>query len=114
MPGRTWSIDEWISEEDGGALIECRDEDAVTEALQALADPELRRRHGERNERYVRAKLGDPESSSSSSTSDFWADETRVPRGHPAPPPASERSLGGRAVARDSLRKCRETVPGYA
>jgi glycosyltransferase involved in cell wall biosynthesis len=61
VAGRTWSIDEWISEEEGGALIECRDEDAVTHALQALlADPELRRRHGERNERYVRAKLGDP------------------------------------------------------
>jgi len=61
VAGRTWTIDEWISEDEGGALLECRDEDAVTEALQTLlADPELRRRHGARNEQYVRAQLGDP------------------------------------------------------
>jgi glycosyltransferase involved in cell wall biosynthesis len=61
VAGKTWSIDEWISEDEGGALVECRDEDAVTSALGALlADPELRRRHGERNERYVRSRLGDP------------------------------------------------------
>jgi glycosyltransferase involved in cell wall biosynthesis len=61
VAGRTWSIDEWISPAEGGALLECRDEDAVTEALLTLlADPELRRRHGERNERYVRQRLGDP------------------------------------------------------
>jgi glycosyltransferase involved in cell wall biosynthesis len=61
VAGRTWSIDEWISETEGGALLECRDENAVTEALRALlADPALRRRHGERNERYVRSRLGDP------------------------------------------------------
>jgi glycosyltransferase involved in cell wall biosynthesis len=61
VAGRTWSIDEWISEEEGGALLPCRDEVAVAEALGALLrDPELRRRHGERNERFVRQRLGDP------------------------------------------------------
>jgi glycosyltransferase involved in cell wall biosynthesis len=61
VAGRTWSIDEWISEKEGGALLECRDEEAVTAALRALlADPALRRHHGARNERYVRARLGDP------------------------------------------------------
>lgn len=61
VAGRTWSIDEWIGEDDGGALVECRDEDAVAGAIDALLrDPELRRRHGERNERTVRARLGDP------------------------------------------------------
>jgi glycosyltransferase involved in cell wall biosynthesis len=61
VAGRTWSIDEWLSEEEGGILVECRDEEAVAAALRALlADPDLRRRHGARNERYVRARLGDP------------------------------------------------------
>lgn len=61
VAGRTWSIDEWIGPDDGGALVECRDENAVTEALgRLLADPELRRRHGERNERVVHERLGDP------------------------------------------------------
>jgi glycosyltransferase involved in cell wall biosynthesis len=61
VAGRTWSIDEWIGPGEGGELLECRDEDAVTAALvELLRDPELRRRYGERNERYVRAKLGSP------------------------------------------------------
>lgn len=61
VAGRTWSIDEWIGPNDGGFLVECRDEDAVTESLLALArDPELRRQHGARNESVVRERLGDP------------------------------------------------------
>jgi phosphatidylinositol alpha-1,6-mannosyltransferase len=61
VAGRTWSIDEWIGPDEGGALVECRDEDAVAEALsRLLADPEQRRRQGERNERFVRERLGDP------------------------------------------------------
>lgn len=61
VAGMTWSIDEWITAEEGGALLECRDEDGVTRELaRLLADPELRRRHGERNERFVRSRLGDP------------------------------------------------------
>ncbi len=61
VAGRTWSIDEWIGPGEGGALVECRDEDAVAAALaELLADPELRRRYGERNERVVRERLGDP------------------------------------------------------
>jgi len=61
VAGRTWSIDEWIGPGEGGELVECRDEDAVAGALaELLRDPELRRRYGERNERFVREKLGDP------------------------------------------------------
>jgi glycosyltransferase involved in cell wall biosynthesis len=61
VAGRTWSIDEWIAPGDGGALVECRDEDAVAAALiELLGDPDLRRRHGARNERFVRERLGDP------------------------------------------------------
>ncbi len=61
VAGRTWSIDEWIGPDSGGFLVECRDEDAVTAALIALLrDPELRRRHGARNERFVRERLADP------------------------------------------------------
>ena len=40
----------------------CRDEGAVTEALvELLGDPELSNAYGERNERVVRERLGDPE-----------------------------------------------------
>jgi glycosyltransferase involved in cell wall biosynthesis len=61
VAGRTSSIDEWIGPDDGGALVECRDEDAVAASLaRLLADPDARRRHGERNERFVRERLGDP------------------------------------------------------
>lgn len=61
VAGRTWSIDEWIGTDEGGALVECRDEDAVAAALlELLRDPGLRRRHGDRNERFVRQRLGDP------------------------------------------------------
>jgi glycosyltransferase involved in cell wall biosynthesis len=61
VAGRTWSIDEWIGENEGGALVECRDEEAVAGALgRLLSDPDLRRLHGERNERFVRQRLGEP------------------------------------------------------
>ena len=36
VAGRTWSIDEWIGPGEGGALVECRDEDAVAAALVEL------------------------------------------------------------------------------
>ena len=36
VAGRTWSIDEWIGPDEGGALVECRDEDAVAAALRQL------------------------------------------------------------------------------
>lgn len=59
--GDAVTIDEWITPGEGGEVVDCRDEDAVTEALlNLLRDPELRRRHGERNERVVRERLGDP------------------------------------------------------
>ena len=59
--GDAVTIDEWITPGEGGEVVECRDEDAVTGALlKLLRDPELRRRYGERNERVVRERLGDP------------------------------------------------------
>jgi glycosyltransferase involved in cell wall biosynthesis len=59
--GDAVTIDEWITPGEGGEVVDCRDEDAVTEALlKLLRDPELRRRYGERNERVVRERLGDP------------------------------------------------------
>jgi glycosyltransferase involved in cell wall biosynthesis len=59
--GDAVTIDEWITQGEGGEVVDCRDEDAVTEALlRLLRDPELRRRYGERNERVVRERLGDP------------------------------------------------------
>jgi glycosyltransferase involved in cell wall biosynthesis len=59
--GDAVTIDEWIRPGEGGEVVDCRDEDAVTEALlKLLRDPELRSRYGERNERVVRERLGDP------------------------------------------------------
>jgi len=59
--GDAVTIDEWITPGEGGEVVDCRDEDAVTAALLALLrDPGLRRRYGERNERVVRERLGDP------------------------------------------------------
>jgi glycosyltransferase involved in cell wall biosynthesis len=59
--GDAVTIDEWITSGEGGEVVDCRDEDAVTDALlKLLRDPELRRAYGERNERVVRERLGDP------------------------------------------------------
>jgi glycosyltransferase involved in cell wall biosynthesis len=59
--GDAVTIDEWITPGEGGEVVDCRDEDAVTEALlKLLRDPELRRSYGGRNERVVRERLGDP------------------------------------------------------
>ena len=59
--GDAVTIDEWITPGEGGEVVVCRDEDAVAEALlKLLRDPELRRTFGERNERVVRERLGDP------------------------------------------------------
>jgi glycosyltransferase involved in cell wall biosynthesis len=58
--GDAITIDEWITQGEGGEVVQCRDEDAVYEALLKLArDPELRRQYGERNERVVRERLGE-------------------------------------------------------
>jgi L-malate glycosyltransferase len=54
------SIDEWVQDGDGGALVP-READAFTEAmLELLADPELRAKYGERNRREVLRLVGDP------------------------------------------------------
>jgi glycosyltransferase involved in cell wall biosynthesis len=59
--GDAITIDEWITQGDGGEVVGCRDEDAVTAALlRLLRDPDLRRAYGERNERVARERLGDP------------------------------------------------------
>jgi glycosyltransferase involved in cell wall biosynthesis len=59
--GDAITIDEWITQGEGGEVVECRDEDAVTEALlKLLRDPDLRHAYGERNERVVHERLGDP------------------------------------------------------
>jgi glycosyltransferase involved in cell wall biosynthesis len=59
--GDAVTIDEWITTGEGGEVVQCRDEDAATEALlKLLRDPDLRAAYGERNERVVRERLGDP------------------------------------------------------
>ena len=59
--GDAITIDEWITPGEGGEVVGCRDEDALTTALLALLrDPELRERYGERNERIVRERLATP------------------------------------------------------
>ena len=56
--GDAITIDEWITQGEGGEVVQPRDEDAVYSALvKLLRDPELRRRYGERNERFVRERL---------------------------------------------------------
>jgi glycosyltransferase involved in cell wall biosynthesis len=55
------SIEEWVQQGHGAELVPHGDVAAVAGALLQLAhDPELRRRHGERNERVVRERYGDP------------------------------------------------------
>jgi glycosyltransferase involved in cell wall biosynthesis len=59
--GDAITIDEWITPGEGGEVVACRDEDAVTEALLKLVrDPELRARYGERNIRVTRERLPPP------------------------------------------------------
>ena len=61
VAGYAPSIDEWVQQDEGAEMVECRDEDAVTSAISRLvADPELRRRYGARNERVVHELFGDP------------------------------------------------------
>jgi L-malate glycosyltransferase len=59
--GDAITIDEWITPGEGGEVVDCRDEDAVTAALLKLArDPDLRARYGERNVRVTRERLPPP------------------------------------------------------
>jgi L-malate glycosyltransferase len=56
--GDAITIDEWITQGEGGEVVQCRDEDAVTNALlRLLRDPELAAAYGERNLRVVRERL---------------------------------------------------------
>jgi glycosyltransferase involved in cell wall biosynthesis len=59
--GDAVTIDEWITQGNGGEVVGCRDEDGVARAmLKLIRHPELRLRYGERNERVVRERLSDP------------------------------------------------------
>jgi glycosyltransferase involved in cell wall biosynthesis len=56
--GDAITIDEWITQGEGGEVVQCRDEDGVTAAiLRLLRDPDLRARYGERNVAVVRERL---------------------------------------------------------
>ncbi|MBD0289701.1 MAG: glycosyltransferase family 4 protein [Thermoleophilia bacterium] len=60
LMGEAVTIDEWITQGEGGEVVPPRDEDAVSRALLTLlCDPELRARYGERNERVVRERLSE-------------------------------------------------------
>jgi glycosyltransferase involved in cell wall biosynthesis len=55
------TIDEWITQGEGGEVVQPRDEDGLYAALvKLLRDPDLRARYGERNERVVRERLPPP------------------------------------------------------
>jgi glycosyltransferase involved in cell wall biosynthesis len=59
--GDAITIDEWVTQGEGGEIVGCRDEDAITAAMLKLArDPELRRKYGERNERVVAERFTEP------------------------------------------------------
>ena len=59
--GDAITIDEWITQGDGGEVVQCRDEDAVTAALlRLMRDPELRAAYGDRNVRVVAERLPGP------------------------------------------------------
>ena len=59
--GDAVTIDEWITQGDGGEVVSCRDEDAVTSALlRLLCNADIRRAYGDRNVAVVRDRLGDP------------------------------------------------------
>jgi len=59
--GDAITIDEWITSGEGGEIVQPRDDDAVAAALRSLlADPELRRRYGERNLRVARERVPPP------------------------------------------------------
>jgi glycosyltransferase involved in cell wall biosynthesis len=59
--GDAITIDEWITQGEGGEVVQCRDEDALTEALlKLLRDHDLRRWYGERNIAVVRERLPAP------------------------------------------------------
>jgi glycosyltransferase involved in cell wall biosynthesis len=59
--GNAITIDEWITQGEGGEVVQPRDQNAVAAALlKLLRDPELRRKYGERNERVVRERLAKP------------------------------------------------------
>ncbi len=54
------SIDEWIGPGEGAEMVQTRDEDALTEALdRLLSDPALRARYAERNLRVVRERVSE-------------------------------------------------------
>ena len=59
--GRAVTIDEWVDQDDGAEMVDCRDANGVELALlRLIRDPGLRAAYGERNERVVRERLTPP------------------------------------------------------
>ncbi len=59
--GDAITIDEWITQGEGGEVVGCRDEDAITAAMLKLArDPELCKKYVERNLRVVAERFTVP------------------------------------------------------
>jgi glycosyltransferase involved in cell wall biosynthesis len=59
--GDAITIDEWITQGEGGEVVGCRDEDAIAAALLKLArDPALRAKYGDRNLRVVAERFTVP------------------------------------------------------
>ena len=55
------SIDEWVGPGEGAEIVRVRDKSATAEAvLRLLRDNERRRAYGERNQRVVRERVGEP------------------------------------------------------
>lgn len=55
------SMDEWVQQGEGAEMVDRHDVSAVAAGiLKLIRDPDLRRRYGERNEREVRSRFGDP------------------------------------------------------
>jgi glycosyltransferase involved in cell wall biosynthesis len=59
--GDAITIDEWITQDEGGEVVGCRDEDAIATAMLKLArDPALRAKYGDRNLRVVAERFTVP------------------------------------------------------
>lgn len=56
--GDAITIDEWITQGEGGEVVQCRDVDGLTEAMLRLSrDPQLRARYTERNLRVIEERF---------------------------------------------------------
>ena len=96
--GDAVTIDEWITQGEGGEVVPCRDENAVADALlRLLRDAGLRRRTASETSGMPASAWATPGSSSRRSTRGCSADEDMSHRRDPVvrcarPPPRFERS----------------------